>query len=102
MTVGTAKLLTIVAERALEPILVDEIRSAGVGGYTVFDARGAGAHGERAGDWDENRNVCLLVVCDETRLERIAERIAEAYTQDWAIALWISDVEVFRPDKYGS
>ena len=94
------KLLTIVAEKALESELVDELRAAGARGYTVFDARGSGAHGDRPGDWDENRNICVMVVCDEASLERVLARLDSDYLQDWALAFWVSEVAVRRGDKY--
>ena len=100
MNTTPRKLLTIVSEKALEPDLIDELRNAGAGGYTIFDARGSGEHGDRPGDWDENRNICVMVVCDEACLDRILARLDSEYTRDWALAFWISDVGVRRGDKY--
>ena len=51
------KLLTIVAEAALERSLVADLDRLGVGGYTITDARGRGSRGRRSSGWEHSGNV---------------------------------------------
>ena len=43
------KMLTIIASRPIEKIIVEVLRTRGVGGYTMVNASGAGASGIQSG-----------------------------------------------------
>ena len=64
------KLLTIIAEAALERLLIAEVRAAGGFGYTISEVRGGGQGGERAGEWEGERSIEFRVVCDEATAGR--------------------------------
>ena len=100
MELAPRKLLTIVAEQALERRLVEDLERAGVGGYTIVPARGAGARGERPADWEQARSIKVEVVCDEATATSLTQRLHDRYFDDFAIVLWTSDVRVLRPDKF--
>lgn len=94
------KLLTIIAEAALEQSLVKDIERLGAHGYTITDARGKGGRGIRNADWDRSGNIRLEVVCDAATAEAIAGDFRGRYYDNYAMILFIGDVDVLRPEKF--
>ena len=94
------KLLTIIAEAALERMLIAEVRDAGGLGYTITEVRGGGQGGERAGEWEGERSIEFRVVCDEATAGRIADRVMARYAQDFSLVLYLSDVGVRRAERF--
>lgn len=94
------KLLTVIAEAALERKLVDEARRLGIGGYTITEVRGGGTHGVRAGEWEGERSIEFKVLCEEVIAQRLAASIMETYSQHYALVLYTSDVGVLRGEKF--
>ncbi len=100
MTLELRKLLTIVTEAALEHELVREIERLGAHGYTVTDARGKGGRGIRNAGWNLSANIRIEVVCTAHTAHTIATALRERYYDNYAMILFISDVEVLRPEKF--
>ncbi|MEO5780943.1 MULTISPECIES: P-II family nitrogen regulator [Arthrobacter] len=96
----TRKLLTVVTEAVLESTLVKDIERMNAHGYTITDARGKGHRGVRSAGWEANSNIRLEVVCDEETAGAIAAYLQEHYYADYAMILFLSDVEVLRPEKF--
>ncbi len=96
----TRKLLTVVTEAALESTLVKDIERMNAHGYTITDARGKGHRGVRSAGWEANSNIRLEVVCDDATADTIAAYLQEHYYTDYAMILFLSDVEVLRPEKF--
>ena len=71
------KLVTVVCESALEARVLETLREAGAGGYTLADVRGGGARGVRAGDWEGGRSVEIQVLCDEPTAQRLYASLRE-------------------------
>ena len=94
------KLLTIITEAAIERPLIADCRRFGAHGYTVLDVRGGGLHGEREGAWEADRSIELQVVCAADVAERIAAHVLQAYAPNYAVSLYLADVQVFRAQKY--
>ncbi|MEI7444803.1 MAG: transcriptional regulator [Burkholderiales bacterium] len=94
------KLLTIITEAAIERALIADAKRFGAHGYTVLDVRGGGPGGEREGAWEADRSIELQVVCGEDVATRIAEHVLAQYAPNYAVALYLSDVQVFRAQKY--
>lgn len=94
------KLLTVVTEAALEGTLVREIESLGAHGYTITDARGKGHHGVRDAGWEASANIRIEVVCDADTARTLATHLREHYSENYAMILYLSDVEVLRPEKF--
>ena len=93
------KLLTVVCERALEPRLIKDLLALGAKGYTVTDAHGTGPRNQRNADL-EGGNIRLEVVTDDAILSRIIERLQADYFPNYAISVWVTDVEVLRHERY--
>ncbi|EXF23976.1 nitrogen regulatory protein P-II [Nesterenkonia sp. AN1] len=94
------KLLTVVTEAALEGTLVREIESLGAHGYTITDARGKGDHGVRDAGWEASANIRIEVVCDADTARTLATHLREHYYRNYAMILYLSEVEVLRPEKF--
>lgn len=94
------RLLTIITEAVIERPLIADARRFGAHGYTVMDVRGGGMTGEREGAWEADRSIELQVVCAADVAERIAEHVLERYAPNYAVSLYLSDVQVFRAQKY--
>ena len=100
MNTHPRKLLVIIAEAALEAPLAADAERLGAHGYTVCDVRGAGARGARRGDWDADRSIRMEVICESTVAQAIADHVHATYFADYAIALYITDCAVLRPEKF--
>lgn len=94
------KLLTIITEAAVESRLTRELLTLGAHGYTIADARGTGDRGVRNAGWEASSNIRVEVVCDAATAERIADHLREHYYANFAMILYLSDVEVLRPQKF--
>ncbi len=94
------KLLTIITEAALESLLTQELVALGAHGYTITDARGKGDRGVRSAGWEASSNIRIEVVCDAVTAERIAGHLREQYYANYAMILYLTDVEVLRPQKF--
>jgi nitrogen regulatory protein PII len=97
---NTVKLVTIVTESILESRLVEDLGRLGAKGYTVIDARGSGSRGKRSADWDQNQNIELEVICNEQVASAILDHCQKEYYSNYAMVVWVCDVEVLRPEKF--
>ena len=94
------KLLTIICETDLERRLSDDVMALGAHGYTVTEARGRGAGGERDAAWAPSGNIRMEVICEDTVAQAIAERLRQKYFAHFSMVLYLSDVEVLRDEKF--
>lgn len=94
------KLVTIITESSLEKDLVREFDQIGVKGYTITDARGRGSRGQRSSSWGPSGNIRIEIICDITHAEALTSRVHEKYYANYAMVLYIHDVEVVRPAKF--
>ena len=92
--------ITIVTETALEHRLADDLERLGAHGYTITDARGKGSRGARDAGWQSSASIRVEVVCDDALAARIAEHLRAHYYDDYAMILFLADVEVLRPEKF--
>lgn len=94
------RLVTIVTEAVLEKQMIEELTTLGASGYTITDARGKGHRGVRNTGWEHGANIRIEVICDDPLARAIADCMKERYYKNYAMLLFISDVEVLRPDKF--
>ena len=100
MSMEHRKLLTIITEAALEDSLGREIEALGAHGYTIADVRGKGGRGMRDAGWNLTANIRIEVVCSANTAHAIAAALKENYYDNYAMVLFIGDVEVLRPEKF--
>jgi len=96
------KLLTIVTEAPLEQTLLVDLERLGACGYTITDARGKGSRGVRNAQWVHSGTIRVEVVCDAATADSIAAHLKDRYYDNYAMILFISDVAVLRPAKFGA
>jgi nitrogen regulatory protein P-II 2 len=93
------KLLTIVAESALEKRLIGELHDVGIKGYTVTTVHGAGIRGQRVGDL-QGGNVKIECVVPDNHVEAIISVLTAEYFPHYACVAWVSDVGVVRGEHF--
>ncbi len=93
-------LLTVITEQALERPLIRCVLDTGARGYTITDARGLGHRGLRTADFEQGGNIRLEVICEEDIARKIADALHHRYFQDFAMVLFIQEVEVLRAHKF--
>ncbi|MGQ7787953.1 P-II family nitrogen regulator [Nesterenkonia sp. PF2B19] len=94
------KLLTIVTEAALEGKILRDLEQLGTRGHTITDARGKGRRGVRDAGWEASANIRVEVVCDAGTAQAVSAYLREHYYRDYAMTVWVIDVEVLRPEKF--
>ncbi len=100
MTHAIRKLVTIITEAQIERDLTRDLEAQGVLGYTITDARGRGAHGERASSWSMSGNIRVEVICEAAHAQALMAHLRSRYYDHYAMILFAHDVEVLRPDKF--
>jgi hypothetical protein len=92
--------LTLVAESALEPRLLAELKRHQAHVWTINEVRGAFPEGERSGDWDADRTIEIKVICDTATADAIAQAVLTKYAPNYSVVLYFSDVTVLRAERY--
>lgn len=54
----------------------------------------------RRAEFDLSGNLRLEVVCEAAVAEAIAQMVRDRFYADFAMILYLQDVEVLRPDKF--
>lgn len=94
MDLISKKRLTIVAEQALEGNIRATIKQKGANSFTILDCMTESSEGPRAGDWDQNKNLTIHVICDHDTMVNIMQEIEEKYCEDYFIVMFTSDIAV--------
>ncbi|MCZ8233901.1 MAG: P-II family nitrogen regulator [Inhella sp.] len=92
--------LTVVAEAALEPRLLAELKRHQAHAWTINEVRGAFPEGERDGDWEADRTIEIKVICDTPVADAIAQAVLSKYAAHYSVVLYFSDVTVLRAERY--
>ena len=95
---GPHKLLTIVTESTIERVILDDLESLGVRGYTVTDVRGKGVTGLRDASIPLMSNIKIEIVEEAHLVDKILKLLAKKYYKNYAIFVFVQDVEVFSEE----
>ncbi len=101
LTTHPRKLVTIITEAIVERELTHDLETLGARGYTITEARGLGAQGHRTSSWEQNANIRIEVICDTAVATRIVGHLRQRFYPDYAMVIYLADIEVLRPDKFG-
>lgn len=101
LTTHPRKLVTIITEAIVERELTNDLKTLGARGYTITEARGFGAQGNRTSSWEQNANIRVEVICDADVAARIVGHLRQSFYPDYAMVIYLADIEVLRPDKFG-
>lgn len=96
------KLINIVANATLEERLVGIAERHATSGYTVLEARGAGSAGLQTGALEGESNILFMLVVPESKLDAVLEDIERLMKRGHHLAVFVSDTQVIRREKYGS
>ncbi|MFP5410495.1 MAG: P-II family nitrogen regulator [Gammaproteobacteria bacterium] len=96
------KLINIVANAALEERLSDIAEAHAASGYTVLDARGAGSAGLQTGALEGGSNILFMLVVPAARLDEVLADIERLMKRGHHLAVFITDTQVLRPEKFSS
>ena len=99
MNTTPMKLVTIIAEHILRDRILEAVRAAGSHGYTISEVRGEGTRGIHASKW-QGGNYKIETLVNGDVAERILGRMAADYFQDFAVIVYVADVQVIRSDKF--
>ncbi|MEO1014707.1 MAG: hypothetical protein AAFX08_05905 [Pseudomonadota bacterium] len=97
--------VTIIAERLLQDKLVAKLEDAGAKGYTIVDGGGKGEHFTRASDSASVVNAFSIIrieailASDETA-RAIATEIETGFFKQYSGVVYLSQVEVLRPERF--
>jgi hypothetical protein len=99
--IATAKvrLVTIIASSELQDRVIEDLREAGAGGYTIGRASGGGLHGPRVRGVFDSGNVRIESVVSGEVAERVLEHLAQAYAGLSLIA-FTQDVEAVPREHF--
>lgn len=93
-------LLVIIAEAVLEKRLVADSQRLGAHGYTVHDVRGGSRSMVREALWEADRSIEMKVIAPPEVAEAIARHVLASYAPHHSMSLYLTGVEVLRPDKF--
>jgi len=88
------KLLTLIAPREFQRLLVDTLQRREVGGYTIVPATGAGAFGVRAGLLDGDSSIVIYVILSEPRLLAVLEDIDALMRNGYRLKALVQDIGI--------
>lgn len=100
MKTAPVKLVTIIAEGVLEARLLEELTHLGMRGYTRSEVSGHGTRGvTTAGYWDLHQ-VKIETLVSQHVAEQILDHVAGHYFADYAVIVYVSEVNVVRGEKF--
>jgi len=88
------KLLTIIAPREFQRLIVEALKTREVGGYTIVPATGAGASGLRSGLLGADANVLIYVILSERRLEGVLDDLDALMRGGYRLKALVSDIAI--------
>jgi len=94
------KLLTVITESDLEEHLIEDVDRLGAKGYTISSVGGKGEKGIRNAMWSSNSNIKIEIVCCPKVCEEIVEFLKANYLKNYAMILFVADVNVLRLSKF--
>lgn len=99
MKTVSLKLLTIIADEALQTKLVEDVKKLGAKGYTIQKAFGEGDEGGRVSPW-EGENIRLELLVSAEIADKILENLTRDYFDKYNIIAYLSDTQVIRGEKF--
>ncbi len=93
------KLVTVIAEPAVEHRLTGELLALGATGFTVVEGRGEGSRHRHAAEFP-GAVVRVEAVVPPAVADAVLARLAEHWFEDYSVIAYVSDVAVVRTRKY--
>jgi nitrogen regulatory protein P-II 2 len=93
------RLLTVIAEAAVETRLIADVKRLGAKGHSIGHVRGEGRTVSQLQDLSGPSVRLETIVTDEVA-EAILAHLAAEYFDRYAVIAWLSPVSVMRPERY--
>ena len=100
MKLYTMKLLTITCEILVQKNIIEILKKHKITGYTTYEVDGNGARGLRGQGLKTEKNVKVEVIMREEKLSDVIEEISRTLFANFALVLYVSDVQVVRTEKF--
>lgn len=100
MKLFDVKLLTVTCEILAQNNILEILNKHGITGYTLYEVDGNGSKGVRGQGLKNEKNVKIEIISMEAKLKDIVEEITRSLFSDFAIIVYLSDVQVLRPEKF--
>jgi nitrogen regulatory protein P-II 2 len=93
------QLVTIIVEAAVEARLIEDVKRLGVKGYSVGHVRGEGRSASHLQDLN-GPSLRLETIVTDTLAEAILAHLEAEYFGRYAVVVWVSPVDVRRPERF--
>ena len=100
MKLYPVKLLTITCEILAQKNIIEILNKHEITGYTTYEVDGNGARGIRGQGLKNEKNVKVEIIIREEKLQSVVEEISRTLFANFAIVLYVSDIEVVRTEKF--
>jgi nitrogen regulatory protein PII len=94
------KLLTITCEILAQKNIIEILNKHEITGYTTYEVDGNGARGIRGQGLKNEKNVKVEIIIREEKLQSVVEEISRTLFANFAIVLYVGDIEVVRTEKF--
>jgi nitrogen regulatory protein PII len=94
------KLLTVTCEILAQKNIIEILNKHEITGYTTYEVNGNGARGIRGQGLKNEKNVKVEIIMREEKLQIVVEEISRTLFANFAIVLYVSDIEVVRTEKF--
>lgn len=99
MKLEKAKLVTIIADEAIESHIIADLRALKVKGFTRTEATGEGLNRTHPSSW-EGKNVRIETLVSFSKGQAILALCAEKYLNKYGMVVFAHDVQVVRPGRF--
>lgn len=100
MKLFDVKMLTVTCEVLAKKNILEILDKHGITGYTLYEVDGNGSKGIRGQGFRNEKNLKIEVISTEEKLKDVSEEIARSLFSDFAIILYLSNVQVIRSEKF--
>ena len=100
MKLYPVKLLTITCEILAQKNIIEILKKHEITGYTTYEVDGNGARGLRGQGLKNEKNVKVEIIMREEKLSDVIEEISRTMFANFALVLYVSDVNVLRIEKF--
>ncbi|NJK78192.1 MAG: DUF190 domain-containing protein [Nanoarchaeota archaeon] len=100
MKLFDVKLLTVTCEILAQDKILEILEKHGIAGYTLYEVEGNGSKGIRGQGLKNEKNIKIEIISTETKLKDIIEEITRLLFSDFAVIVYLSDIQVLRPEKF--
>ena len=94
------KLLTVTCEILAQKNVIEILEKHKVSGYTICEVEGNGSKGIRGQGFKNDKNVKIEILLSNAKMQQVSEEIARTLFSNYAIILYVTDIQVLRPEKF--